>query len=1095
MHIKGGFFTYKYLGIGIVDPSKSRFDITLTVYMDTAAGGPGQINNPIDFGFYDAATNNFIETVSVPISNDYILSKLHDEPCITGNQARKYYRIIEYKLSNKELSPNSNGYIICYQRCCRINSIENITNGAFVGTSYMIQIPGTNIGLNAFKNSSSRFDVNDTIVVCANNPFSYSFLATDPDNDSLSYHFCDAWDGGSQSNTTPFPPAPPPYTVVPYTSPFNGSQPLGSSVTINPLTGLVSGIAPSITASGEYVLTVCIDEFRSGVLIASNRKELHVKVEPCTPLIAGSNFNAITCDGFTVNFQDGSSGNPTTYLWHFGDPASGVLDTSTSPSPFHTYTDTGIYLVKLVISVNNNCLDSITKPLAVYPGFLPGFITSPAHCVGVPVQFNDTTYSRYALVNSWHWYFGDPTSGVLDTSTYQNPMHTYNLPGTYDVKLVVTNAKGCKDSVTRQVTIYDNPVVSLFPHDTTYCKLDSIQLTATGTGNFTWTPLTFITGGNTATPLVYPPVPTKYIVTLTSLQGCKDKDSVNINPLNDLTNAIAANPPNICEEDTLTLTGTSNHNGNVSWQWSPVATLGTPNQSITIAYPVVNTTYTLTTIWGNNCRAVKSVNIMVKALAHPNAGPDAFVCSGGQSSTQLNASGGDSYQWTPVAGLSNPSIPNPVASPLVPTNYVVAVGVNGCPKLRTDTVFVNAGALPPLTLMNDTLICTIDTLAITTTGTGNFLWSPNYMISSITAPSPLVSPDVPTWYYVQLSDNVGCHTDDSVFIDVRDHVTLLPLRDTSICKTDTIYMRTVSDGLHFLWTPPLDIFTDTSKRPYMIPSVSRVYTVTANIGKCFNTRTITIKVVPYPTANAGPDTSICFGFSAQLNASGGSIYVWNPITFLTDRFAQNPRCINPFANIRYTVTVRDTLGCPKGVTDTVWVHVYPKVVVGASPKDTSVVDNQPLQITVSTPASYSYTWTPSMWLNNSNIGNPIAMPKGDIQYQVVATSPAGCIGLDIVNIHYFKLDPDMYVPNAFTPNGDGVNDIFKPILIGMKQLNYFKVFNRFGEMVFSTTEIDKGWDGKYKGKGQDPATYVWYAQGVTYKGQVRNKKGSVILIR
>ena len=89
----------------------------------------------------------------------------------------------------------------------------------------------------------------------------------------------------------------------------------------------------------------------------------------------------------------------------------------------------------------------------------------------------------------------------------------------------------------------------------------------------------------------------------------------------------------------------------------------------------------------------------------------------------------------------------------------------------------------------------------------------------------------------------------------------------------------------------------------------------------------------------------------------------------------------------------------------------------------------------------------------------------------------------------------MYVPTAFTPNGDGLNDIIKPLLLGMRGLNYFRVFNRFGELVYETAEREKGWDGVYKGKPQDHGTFVWMAQGVTYKGQTITKKGFVVLIR
>ena len=1094
LHTKGGWMYYQYLGPGINDPTKLRYKIGLNQYMICNPSG-GQLDDPINFSFFSATIPyNFIQDVSVSINtnnNTQNCTAQACHPCISLIPSI-CYKIVNYE-TIVELAVTPDGYIVSKQRCCRVPGLSNVPNSSNVGTTYTITIPGTATGVpNSEKNSSPQFIFNDTSIVCGNSPFTINFTATDPDADSLVYSFCDAYDGASSAAPNPGTSNQPLFPFVPYLPPYSGVSPLGAGATINPVTGVISGIAPP---PGEYVICVCVAEYRNGINFANSRKELHLYVSTCVPLVASSNFNSITCNGFDVQFFDNSSGNPTTFLWNFGDPASGGLNTSPFQNPTHHFTDTGIFQIKLVISINNECFDSITRPLAVYPGFLPGYLTSLVLCVNTQIQFTDTTFSRYAPVNSWYWDFGDPSSGTFDTSTMRNPLHTYALAGTYNVKLVVTNTKGCIDSVTRPITISDPPVLSLFPHDSTYCKLDSLQLTATGTGTFNWTPNTFITGGNTGTPLVFPPVPTRYYVTLTSGVGCISKDSVNVNPLNDLTNAIVASPPNICEEDTLTLTGSSNHNNNVSWQWTPVATLGTPNMAVTTAFPIVTTTYTLTTTWGNNCVAVKAVNIPVKPLAIPEAGPDTLVCSGGQSSVQLNASGGDTYQWTPVTGLSNPNIANPFATPLVPTFYIVAVGVNGCPKLRTDTVFINTGVLPPITVMGDTLICKFDTLTITTTGSGTFLWSPNYNINNINLPNPLVNPFVPTWYHVHLTDAIGCHSDDSVFINVKDHVTLLPFKDTSICRTDTLYLNTISDGLHFSWSPSVEIFTDTSKRPYVIPTVSRVYTVVANIGNCRSSQSIAIKVAPYPAASAGLDKSICIGFSTQLNASGGSRYVWTPITFLDNRFIPNPRVINPFANIRYIVTVSDTLGCPKSVRDTVWVYVEPKLIVGAHPRDTSVVQGQPLQITINALPGYTYSWTPTQWLNNPTIASPISVPEDNIRYFVLVTSPAGCLAHDTVNVQLFKLDADIYVPTAFTPNGDHNNDVLRPILLGMKELTYFRVYNRFGQLVYATSEIGQGWNGIFNGKAQDPATFVWYAQGVTYKGIVRRKKGYAVLIR
>lgn len=368
------------------------------------------------------------------------------------------------------------------------------------------------------------------------------------------------------------------------------------------------------------------------------------------------------------------------------------------------------------------------------------------------------------------------------------------------------------------------------------------------------------------------------------------------------------------------------------------------------------------------------------------------------------------------------------------------------------------------------------------------------MISSTTVASPLVSPDVPTWYYVSLTDAVGCKNKDSVFVNVLDHVTLNAGPDTTVCQTDGFFLNATSDALHYKWSPATYLNYDTLIRPFVIrPLNSITYHLIGTIGKCFTEDDVRITVVPYPAANAGLDRGICPGFSTQLNASGGSSYSWTPVTFLNNRSIPNPVCMNPAATIRYIVAVSDTLGCPKTVKDTVWVTVYPKVIATASPKNTNAVLGQ--SVFLNATGGTSYLWEQSTWLNNPNVANPVSTPMNNITYAVTVTSADGCKAVDLVNIRVFNVDADIYVPTGFTPNGDGNNDVLRPKLLGMMQLNYFKVFNRFGELVFATSEIDKGWDGNYKGKGQDAATFVWYAEAVTYKGTVRRKKGYAVLIR
>ncbi|MEP7238750.1 MAG: PKD domain-containing protein [Ferruginibacter sp.] len=399
---------------------------------------------------------------------------------------------------------------------------------------------------------------------------------------------------------------------------------------------------------------------------------------------------------------------------------------------------------------------------------------------------------------------------------------------------------------------------------------------------------------------------------------------------------------------------------------------------------------------------------------------------------------------------------------------------------------------PPLTITSDTLICILDTLQLNAVGSGTFNWTPNYMISNVNIPDPLVSPDVSTTYRVTLTDAFGCVGRDSVRVNVKSFVTLFGGNDTTICKTDAVVLQLTSDALHYLWTPATGLNDPTIKNPVATPLVQTTYHVVGNIGKCIAEDDITITPIPYPPANAGPDQTICVGGSAQLNASGGSIYSWSPTAFLTAANIPNPVSVKPSDNVRYVVTVRDVLGCPKTVKDTMIVYVA-RIKANAGPRDTSVVLGQPLQLGAS--GSTNYAWTPATWLNNPSISNPISLPQNNIEYVVRVSNSVGCFDTDTILVKVFKVKPDLYVPSGFTPNGDGNNDIFRPIAIGMKSIDNFQVYNRWGQMLYSGTGNGAGWDGRFAGKAQEAATYVWYAEGVDYLNNKIKRKGTVVLIR
>ncbi|MDQ6757084.1 MAG: PKD domain-containing protein [Bacteroidota bacterium] len=853
-HLKGGWIYYEYLGAGSI-ANTSKYKITVKQYLRCDNLSSGQIDQNVFMGIFDGASNNLLQTVTIPLAQTDFENKI-DFNCIT-NAPAVCYRVDQY-VTIIDLTDNVGGYILSVQRCCRIINIINVPNSNAVGLTYTNKIPGVINGQSYSNNSSPVFSQNDTAIVCHNAPFTFDFSAKDLDGDSLSYSFTEGFFGGDNSPTgsRPNPPTlpPPPYfpsAVIPYNAGYSGSLPLGPNVTINSVTGIISGIAPATI--GTYVVAVDVNEYRRGTFIGTTRKEIHIDVANCSLTAAQLAPKYITCDGFNLTFQNeipipiGSL-----YTWNFGDPASGINNTSSASNPTHFYSDTGIYKVKLKITSPGGCQDSATTLAFVYPGFSPGFISS-GQCKNTVIQFTDTTKTKYGIVNSWSWNFGDPST-LADTSHAKNPTYIYTTAGNYDVSLFVTNSKGCSATVTQTVSITDKP---------------------------------------------------------------------------------------------------------------------------------------------------------------------------------------------------------------------------------------------NLTVTNDTLICSIDTLQLNAAGNGSFLWTPNYNINNQNSSSPLVSPKSPTTYYVTLTDPFGCKANDSVFVNVKQFVTIDAGPDTSICQGDAIQLTPVSDALHYKWSPSAPLNNDTAKYPIATPLSTTKFYVIGNIGKCQSTDSVTIKVSPYPVATAKLDTSICFGDVIQLHASGGSIYSWSPTIFLNNSNIADP-IARPNKSIRYVVTISDTLGCAKAVMDTVVVLVQ-RIFADAGPRDTSIVIGQSLQLTAT--GGQFYTWTPTTGLSDPNIFNPVANITSSIDYIVKVSSAAGCFATDTISVHVYKVNSGLYVPNAFTPNGNGKNDVFKPIPIGIKQINYFKVFNRWGQMVFSTTDQNAGWDGTFKGHPQDSAVYVWIAEGVDYQDKTFTQKGIVTLIR
>lgn len=529
----------------------------------------------------------------------------------------------------------------------------------------------------------------------------------------------------------------------------------------------------------------------------------------------------------------------------------------------------------------------------------------------------------------------------------------------------------------------------------------------------------------------------------------------------------------------------------------------------TYTYPDTGT-YTLKLKVGNSGGCEDSTTAMVKV--YPGFKPG-FTVSGScyqspftfTDTTRTQYGTVNSWSWNfgdastaaDVSALQNPSYQYAAAGNATVT--LIVGSSKGCIDTATQVVAVNDK--PQIILpFSDTLICSGDKLPLIVQGSGtSFSWTPLYNIANANTANPIVAPNDTTVYTVTVSDK-ACVDSAKVTVNVLDFITVSLATDTAICATDSIVLYPKSDALSYLWSesPSVNTLSDINvKHPSAAPLQTTVYTVNANLGHCQAQAQTTVYVSPYPTVSVGADTSICFGSSATLHgytlAAGFS---WNPTSHMQNASTLNP-IVSPAATTSYTLSATDTFYCPKPSTAIVKVTVIPPVVVNAG-NDTSVVIGQPLQFAATTTATQaSFLWTPSSYLNNANIYNPIAYitPVESVTYHVKATTPQGCTGSDDVTVFVYKTLPSIFVPTGFTPNGDGLNDVLKPILAGIAEFNYFRVYNRWGQLVFQTAQQGQGWDGTVNGVQQATGTFVFAALGIDYLGKKVENKGSVELIR
>lgn len=473
-HIVGGEIYYDYLG-------GNNYRITMKIYRD-CINGLAPFDNPAFVTVFDAG-NNIVTTRNLPLLSITNIPPSINNPCI---QVPTNVCVEEgLYMDSLNLPPKAGGYYIVYQRCCRNVTILNLINPNGVGATYWEHIPGPE---KATSNSSPRFKKFPPIFICNGIPINFDHSATDADGDQLVYSLCDPYNGlddccpsigtvqpQSCANPPPSCPTvntPPPYMSVPFLPPYSGSFPMSSSpaININSITGNLNG-TPDI--NGQWVVGVCVQEFRGGNLIGTHHRDFQFNVVTCGVTVLSAMMDqAQPCGGYTVNFVNQSIGG-TAFHWDFG---VNVLNNDTSAlfNPTYVYQDTGKYTVTLITNPGKPCVDTVKKTFYVYPVLSPTFTAPPPQCV-TGNSFSYSVTGNYAPYSTFSWNFG--ASASPPTSTLSNPSGiTYSAPGTYPVSVFVKQAL-CTKTLTDNITVLPKPKADFENDSVTMCDPAVVSFT------------------------------------------------------------------------------------------------------------------------------------------------------------------------------------------------------------------------------------------------------------------------------------------------------------------------------------------------------------------------------------------------------------------------------------------------------------------------------------------------------------------------------------------------------------------------------------------------------------------------------------------
>ena len=729
------------------------------------------------------------------------------------------------------------------------------------------------------------------------------------------------------------------------------------------------------------------------------------------------------------------------------------------------------------------CVDTGEVLVPVFiPPTLVAVATPPIVCPGSSAQIEVSVVPG----NPEYEYEWSPmTAGTLSCSDCLDPIATPTSTTIYQIGI---KDLPCPAGTSVAVFVEPLPVLQLADNPV-ICATGSVVLnTSNQVGvQYTWTPSTFLDNPNSPNPVATPTQTVTYHVVAQG-PNCSTEGDVTVKYFNASVNA--GTDQSICTGESATLNATlSGEPG--TFNWLPT----NQNSTSIVVTPTANATYTATLAYGENCLATDEVNVLVNAYPSLQFNPDTSICLGESLALTLPPGGPGNYIWSPASSLDNPNSPSPIATPTQTTTYQVSAINQNCSVQGKVTILVSAASI---NVGTDKLICAGSDLNLTatTSGTpGTILWTP----TGETSNTITVNPNAPTTYTATLSYGDNCVVSDEVNVDVIPVPALNLNPSTSICLGASVNLTLPPNGPGaFQWSPATGLDNPNIPNPVATPTTTTTYTVTAVNQNCTVQGQVTV-TVSNANVNLGPDQTICFGetltLTAAVTGTPADSVIWMP----GSRKGASIE-VTPVLTTTYTATIYYGTNCSDA--DTVTVNVFqPSVldVIQAAPDpNDSICEGATvkLRIDVLSGQTESYQW-------NAN-GVPIpgatkdsveVTPLGNtVSYTVVVTDANGCT---------VESEPVVYntkrcfeIPNAFTPNGDGANDTFGPVLLGgTANVTRFVIYNRWGQKVFEGTEAQTAWDGRTDDKAAPSDVYIYVMVVRFGNGEEKDYNGDVTLLR